>query len=389
MKKILIFLATAGLFTACSSDIELTKPDNFTEEIQFSVASIYSPATANMAKAMTRADEHTHTDWDDAHHANTLGVFGYGDESLSNVIFNNQKATATYADSKWFWRPSADKYWAEFTQYSSFDFFGYMLENATTLPAATITKDGSNFTLSFPATLTSPILTSGDNTPLICHAPHRTTVPGFAIPFKMDQTLTGYDIQFQLGEKMNALRYFVIKSVKIYGDNLPVGGTVSRTYTLTDGVWTAAPVTWKDITKYSVSAASAVAIASDWVITDKDADGYAANLAARTISSSTDWVKWGGATLGAGAFYAIPHADFTPTIEVTYDVYAKADLNGDKTTITRKDVKSTIVLNNSNFADLMGTTGEIQHIQIKIVPDYLYVLSDDDQTIGYLIVGRE
>lgn len=374
MKKILIFLAAAGLFTACSSDIELTKPDNFTEEIQFSVASIYSPTAANMAKAVTRAGEHNHIAWDDDHHANTLGVFGYGDESTENVIFDNQKVT--YADSKW----ATAKYWAEFTQYSSFDFFGYMLEDDDLvegkLPdAATVTKDGSNFTLSFPATLTSPILTSGDNTPLICHAPHRTTVPGFAIPFVMDQTLTGYDIQFQLGEKMSNLRYFVIKSVKIYGDDLPIGGTVSRTYTLTDGKWseTQAPVTWTGVTKFSVSAADAVAITSE----------------AKTISSSTDWVKWG--TDGSNAFYAIPHADFTPTIEVTYDVYAKADLNGDKTTITRKDVKSTIVLNENNFEALKsgtGTTGEIQHINIKIVPDYLYVLSDDDQAIGYLIVGK-
>lgn len=375
MKKILIFLATAGLFTACSSDIELTKPDNFTEEIQFSVASIYSPATANMAKAVTRAGEHSHSDhsdWNDAQHANTLGVFGYGDGDIANVIFNNQKAT--YAASKWSYTPA--KYWAEFTQYSSFDFFGYMLENATTLPTATVTKDGSNFTLSFPATLSSPILTSGDNTPLICHAPHRTTVPGFAIPFEMDQTLTGYDIQFQLGEKMSNLRYFVIKSVKIYGNNLPVGGTVSRTYTLTDGKWseTQAPVTWSALSLDAVPAANAVAIAS----TEK------------TISNQTDWVKWG--TDGSNAFYAIPHASFTPTIEVTYDVHAKSDLNSDETTITRKDVTSTIVLNQANFEALKsgtGTTGEIQHIQIKIVPDYLYVLSDDDQTIGYLIVGRE
>lgn len=396
MKKILIFLATAGLFTACSSDIELTKPDNFTEEIQFSVASIYSPATANMAKAVTRAGEHNHIIWNDAKHANTLGVFGYGDGDIANVIFDNQKATYADADSKWNYEPL--KYWPEFTQYSSFDFFGYMLEDddlvESNLPdAATITKDGSNFTLSFPATLTSPILTSGDNTPLICHAPHRTTVPGFTIPFKMDQTLTGYDIQFQLGEKMNALRYFVIKSVKIYGDNLPKGGTISRTYTLSGGTWTAAPVTWTDLTPATVSATDAVELAPDWVITDKENAGYAANLAARTVNTHTEWVKWGAAGLGNGAFYAIPHASFTPTIEVTYDVYTDIDGNGDdKYSLDRKDVKSTIVLNKDNFEALKsgtGTTGEIQHINIKIVPDYLYVLSDDDQTIGFLIVGRE
>lgn len=387
IKKALACLAAIALFTACNNDIEYTEPDNKTDMIQFSVASIDAPASSGKAKVASRAEGHTHITWDDAKHANTLGVFGYGDGSLSNVIFNNQKATYTYADSKWFWRPSADKYWAEFTQYSSFDFFGYMVENENPstddLPTATVTNEGNKYTLSFPYTLSSPILTSGDNTPLICHAPHRTTVPGFAIPFQMDQTLTGYDIQFQLGEKMSKLRYFVIKSVKVYGENLPVGGTVSRTYTLTD----AENVTWSDVTTASVSAANAVEIAKDWVINDKGAAGYAENLAARTISAkSTDWKKWGAAGLGKGAFYAIPHADFQPTIEVTYDVYAIDDNNKDESTITRKDVKSTIVLNKLNFTTLaLGTTGEIQHINIKIVPDYLYVLSDDDQVTGFLI----
>lgn len=385
IKKALACLAAIALFTACNNDIEYTEPDNKTDMIQFSVASIDAPASSGKAKVASRAGEHTHIAWNDDYHANTLGVFGYGDGKLSNVIFDNQKATATYADSKWFWRPSADKYWAEFTQYSSFDFFGYMLEDDDlaegNLPAATITKDGSNFTLSFPATLSAPILLSGDNTPLICHAPHRTTVPGFAIPFQMDQTLTGYDIQFQLGEKMSKLRYFVIKSVKVYGENLPVGGTVSRTYTLTDGVWKAEAVTWNVVTKASIAAgdADAIPLAPEWPTESNKAD--------RTISAvNTTWVKWGGSDLGKGAFYAIPHTDFQPTIEVTYDVYTDADANGEGGTLSRKNVKSTIVLNKTNFESLaLGTTGEIQHINIKIVPDYLYVLSDDDQVTGFLI----
>lgn len=380
MKKVLIYLTALTMLTACGSDIEYTEPDNKTNEIQFSVASIDAPGYANQAKAVSRAGEHKHIAWNDVQHANTLGVFGFCDGNLSNVIFDNQKVT--YSASKWVYKPA--KYWPEFSQYTSFDFFGYMVENAdpstATLPdAAKVTKDANKYTLSFAANLEKPILTSPDNTPLICHAPYHATVVGMPIPFQMDQTLTGYDIQFQLGEKMSKLRYFVIKSVKVYGDNLPVGGTVSRTYTLTDGKWseTQAPVTWSvpEDKKVTVSATSAVAITSE----------------AKTISSSTDWVKWGGATLGAGAFYAIPHADFTPTIEVTYDVYAKDDLNSDESTITRKEVTSTIVFNKSNFDALksgMGTTGEIQHINIKIVPDYLYVLSDDDQVTGFLIATK-
>lgn len=389
-------LAALAMFTACSNDIEYTEPNNKSDEIQFVVANIDMPTSEGMKAS--RADGHNHIAWNDAQHANTLGVFGFCDGNLSNVIFDNQKVT--YSASKWVYKPA--KYWPEFAaKYSSFDFFGYMLEDddlvESNLPdVATVTKDGSNFTLSFPATLSSPILTSGDNTPLICQAPYHTTVVGMPIPFQMDQTLTGYDVQFKLGEKMSNLRYFVIKAVKIYGENLPVGGTVSRTYTLTDGNWstTQAPVTWAPVTKNTLSSADAVSIASDWVINDKDDEGYAKNLAARTISAvnNTTWMKWGDdgddKTIDDGAFYAIPHADFQPTIEVTYDVYTDADANGKGGTLSRKDVKSTIVLNKTNFESLvLGTTGEIQHINIKIVPDYLYVLSDDDQITGFLIAN--
>ncbi len=366
------------MLTACGSDLEYTEPDNKTNEIQFSVASIDAPTSASKAKVASRAGEHTHITWDDAKHANTLGVFGYGDGILSNEVFNNQMVT--YSASKWVYEPA--KYWPEFSQYSSFDFFGYMVENASAMPTASVTKDAGKYTLSFAANLEKPILTSPDNTPLICHAPYHATVVGMPIPFQMDQTLTGYDIQFQLGEKMGKLRYFVIKSVKVYGENLPVGGTVSRTYTLTDGSWstTQAPVTWTTVTKATVSAVDAVAVAADWVTS--------ASQAKRTISAvnNTTWVKWGGSDLGEGAFYIIPHASSIPTIEVTYDVYTDADANGEGGTLSRKDVKSTIVLNKANFASLaLGTTGEIQHINIKIVPDYLYVLSDDDQVTGFLI----
>ena len=369
MKKVLIYLTALTMLTACGSDIEYTEPDNKTNEIQFSVASIDAPA-AGMAKAVSRA-EHGHEAWSDAKHANTLGVFGYGD--LSKVIFNNQKVTRS--GSEWVYAPP--KYWPEFNTSKSFDFFGYMVENASTMPEASVTNDGNEYTLTFAASIKKPVLTSPNNTPLICHAPYHTTVVGMPIPFQMDQTLTGYTVYFQLGEKMNKIRDFVIKGVKIYGNNLPVGGDVSRTYTLTDGVWTAGNVIWKNLTTASITKDAAIALAESW---PNDA-----NKDYRTINNTTEWMKWGGEeNFSDGAFYAIPASSFVPTIEVTYDVYSEGG------TLTRKDVKSTIVLNKSNFADLaVGTTGEIQKIKIKIVPDYLYVLSDDDQTTtGFLIVGE-
>ena len=366
MKKTLIYLAAAAMFTACSSDIDYTEPDNITDEITFSVGNIGMPS-----KIASRAGDHEHNPWNADVHANTLGVFGFCEGA---TIFDNQKVTYNSTGNKWEYSPK--KYWQEYADKTSFDFFGYMVEDAE-LPSATLTPSGSSYTLSFPASIETPILTSADNTPLICHAPVHTSFQKLAIPFQMDQALTGYCLQFQLGEKMDNIRDFVITSVKVYGNNLPVSGTVSRTYTLNGSNWTAGDVAWTDVTTSSVSADKAVSVP------------ISLNPSQVTVNTHTDWVKWGGSELTDGAFYIIPSATFTPTIEVTYDVVANDDNNDDGSTITRKDVKSKIILNTTNFKDLAtGKTGEIHPIRIKIVPDYLYVLSDDDHATGVLVVGK-
>lgn len=354
------------MFTACSSDIDYTEPDNITDEITFSVGNIGMPS-----KIASRAG-HDHTAWNADVHANTLGVFGLCNDGTE--IFKNQQLT--YNGSKWEYSPT--KYWKDYANKNS-DFFGYMVE-ADELPSdASLTSSGSSYTLSFPASIETPILTSADNTPLICHAPQHRTTEKFAIPFEMDQTLTGYCLQFQLGEKMDNIRDFVIKSVKIYGNNLPVSGTVSRTYTFTNDAWTAGTVVWTSVTTSNVTEADAVSIP------------ISSETKQVTVNTHTDWVKWGDKDkVTDGAFYAIPSESFTPTIEVTYDVVANDDNNGDNTTITRKDVKSTIILNTTNFSNLVAaTTGEIHPIRIKIVPDYLYVLSDDDHATGVLVVDNK
>lgn len=349
MKKTLIYLAAASLLASCSNDIDYTDPDNFTDEIAFSVGNVY---TLSSGHATTRASEHSHISWNAAVHANTLGVF-----DASKAVFDNQKVT--WNGEKWDYTPK--KYWTG----EALAFLGYMVEEDV-LPSASLSKDGNSYTLSFPAAISKPILTSADNTPLISHAPvDRSSSQKLAVPFEMDQTLTGYCLQFQLGEKMDRIRDFVIKSVKVYGNNLPVSGTVRRTYTFANDAWTAGDVTWIDVTPSS--------------------EKFTQELTAEElkVDTHTEWRQWGN------AFFAIPSATFTPTIEVTYNVVANDDNNGDNTIITRKDVKSTIILNTTNFKDLAsGTTGEIHPIRIKIVPDYLYVLSDDDHATGVLVVGK-
>lgn len=362
-KSILYISVAALLFIACSSDIEFTEPSNRTGAIQFLVGSVNSPVPDDTEKTVTRGDDHTHEPWNKDHHANTLGVFGIYGGKVSNKIFDNQKVTYNSTTEKWEYDPL--KYWTEFAAKTPLDFFGYMMETSEVAPdlpvSATLTPAGSAYTLSFPASISSPILLSPDKHPLICHTPSRIQ-SGNPITFDMDQTLTAYRLQFQLGEKMDNVRDFIITSVKIYGNNLPTGGTISRTYTFTDGKWTAGQVTW-DVTSSS--------------------DNVSENLITTyTKVNHTEWKE-------CNTFYIIPTENFTPTIEVTYDVFANDDNNADGSIITRKDVKSTIILNPTNFNDLAtGTTGEINPIKIKIVPDYLYVLSDDDQSTGFLVVDK-
>lgn len=376
MKKVSLYIAAAAMLTACSNDIDYTDSGYKNEDIQFAIARIAAPVAEGTSGAATRAGEHGHSAWDAAKHANTLGVFGYGDRLTK--VFDNQKAVNNAG--KWEYTPV--KYWGEYASCSSFDFFGYMVE-ADGLPAAYLYAMNNNtrFRLSFPASIEKPFIESADNTPLICHAPTHMESMGDAVPFQMDQTLVGYNVQFQLGEKMDYIRYFVIKSVKLYGDNLPISGNVERIFTYSGGAWTTGDVEWTSVSTTSIPESNPFVLCEAWQEQPESK---------RTVNTHSDWVKWGDeSSIEKGAFYVIPYASFNPTIEVTYDVYADKDFNNDGTQITRKDVKSKIILNTRNFKELasvMTTTGEIHPIKIKIVPSYLYVLSDDDmKTTGYLV----
>ncbi len=86
-------------------------------------------------------------------------------------------------------------------------------------------------------------------------------------------------------------------------------------------------------------------------------------------------------------FYAIPVAEFVPTISVTYNVRV-AEPNR---TITRENVTNTIVFNEDNFANLKNKKlasgwGKLCPLEIAIVPDHLYILADADQYIGTLAI---
>ena len=338
-------------------------------------------------------------------HPRNMGVFGYynfashsfkttGTETGGNnhAIFDNIQVD--YDTLTKTWSTKEEKRWDAYPN-SNFDFFGYMphsTEATLSKPSAT----ESTYLLTIPFSMQavngnpSPILAQKDlrQAPIICAKPEHkgsTTAGGSdatferVVTFLFDQTLTGYNLNFQLDQKMNAIRHFRIKGVKIYGkglndEGLATGGNVSRSYTWSNNEWTAKAIQWSNLNKVIITEEHAIQLAKD-----KNSETPFTPGANESIDiDDSKYHRWGT------TFYAIADASFVPTIAVTYDVILK-DEKGE--TVTRKDVTSTIILGNKYFETLNpAQTAAIYNINILIQPRYLYVLADQDAYTGHLLI---
>lgn len=369
----------AGL-TACSSnDMPVQHSDQY-DNITF---------TVETQKVATRANEYVK--YDSNIHPEQMGVFGYqaasqqSGQAMPNV-FDNQKVTFDKTQSTWEY--GEPKKWEDYKDARFFDFLAYMpyhenTANTEKQASITIQTDAANktetYTLSVPYNPTtyasaSPFVFDSKNAPIICALPEHREVKGedgnkksfdHTIRFKFDQTLIGYKLLFRLDQKMGAIRQFHIKKVQIT-DEIPTSGTITRNFTYDKNTqeWTAEGIQWTGITLQEFTNANPV------VIPYKEST---------LVVTSTDYAQWGG------TFYTIPYKDFEPTIQVTYDVEMKAQ---DGTTpVTRKDVTSSIILNNRNFNSFNSSaTATIYPIRILIQPRYLYVLTDQDAYTGHLLI---
>ena len=388
-KKQYITLLTTVLIglNACeSSDLPIQHADSY-DYITFAVKT---------QKTQTRAQ--VYEGYDANRHPHTLGVFGYYNlpahdfasaEGTNHAIFNNE--TVNYDETSGNWKTNPERKWDDYKN-NNFDFFGYMPQNAK----ASLTKSStseSTYVLSIPYTiplindLSSPILFEKDlrEAPIICALPEHkegTTAAGTektferVVEMKFDQTMTGYYLNFQLDTRMNKLRHFRIKGVKLYG-TLPTGGTLSRSYTFNGNSWTAEAIKWTDLQTKEFDATNGIALAKD-----KDAKNPAPPAANDTLNlNDTKFRRWGA------TFYAPSTTQFIPTIAVTYDVTMEDE--NKKEITTRKDVTSTIILNNQYFSTLKPeSTATIYPINILIQPRFLYVLADQDAWSGFLLVDK-
>ena len=350
---------------------------------------------ARTQKMTTRADDR-YESYDPVlrMHPQIMGVFGYynfathsfettGTETggKNHAIFDNIQVD--YSTSTKTWSPKEEKRWDAYPD-SNFDFFGYMphsTEATLSKPSAT----ESTYLLTIPFSMPSPILAQKDLrlAPIICAKPEHkgsTTAGGSdatfgrVVTFLFDQTLTGYNLNFQLDQKMNAIRHFRIKGVKIYGKGLATEGNVSRSYTWSNNEWTAKAIQWNNLKKVNITEENAIKLARD----ENSEKPFTPGDNESMDIDDSKYHRWGT------TFYAIADASFVPTIAVTYDVILK-DEKGE--TVTRKDVTSTIILGNKYFETLNpAQTAAIYNINILIQPRYLYVLADQDAYTGHLLI---
>ena len=379
-------VALANLFTACeSSDMPVQHADS-NDSISFSVQS---------EQIVTRTNPYE--SYNPARHPSNMGVFGYydiekydkltGNQSTAippNPIFDNTEVS--YQDSTASWTYTPKKKWDEYKGAQTFDFFAYMpQQSGVQLSRAS----AQAYTLSIPFDMSkSPLTYDVTQAPLICAKPdHKegTNATGTQftfdrlIKFKLDQTLTGYQLLFKLDPKMGAIREFHIKRVTFTGE-LATSGTVCRTYTWNGNDWTAGDRLWTDLIRTNFNNSPFV-IANKKASQSNEGEVSTSEDAPLTVTSD-DYVQWGS------TFYTIPDSKFNPTIQVTYDVvFVDKTHTDNESIVTRKDVTSAITLNKSNFNKLTtGGIALINPIRILIQPRYLYVLADEDAYTGHLLV---
>lgn len=354
MRNTIYAMLAVGMLTACSSDdLPLTQSDE-ARVITFS---------ASMEKVITRATE-GHRDWSKVTDPLSMNVFGWvgKDNILKGVRVDYTEGENT---DKWTYAP--EKYWADYIiDNKDYGFVACMPYNE----GAEASYEGGKYTVSMPVSIPKGILMNTQELPMISHLNSNPTV-GQVVKFDMDQTLAGFDIRFSLDKDMLNLRYFDIKEVKI-SENMPTSGTVKCGFTKSDlgHIQDISSFEWTGITNTECAETS---------IIHKNSVGSPTHLEVKVNGETTEnWAKWGE------PFYAIPSVTFNPKITVKYDVHT---IYAGKDEITRKDVVSSIIFNNDNFGyGSAPKAGNRYPIRIKIMPKYLYVLADVDQTYGYLLI---
>lgn len=322
------FLLTAS----CTSEVADVLPDGSSE---INVA---------LTKGISTRAVSGYRNWDAQSDPSTMGVIALADNDT--YIYNNQSFSAPSEGEAWDITTGTKAKWSTYATASTLDFFGYM----PYMSGASVSRNANTWTLTLnnvPGVSAVPYLAV--TAPVRYTSAYGNLTP---VPLQMDQLMTAFEFQFQLGEAMGNLRTFKITKVKM--SEIPATATVAQAYTI-DGTWAKGEESISNIASGKTSAE--VANAEGIKI------GY--NHSAEAVAFPS-------------MIYMLPFnlSTVTPKIEVTYDVY---DQDGFKT----RSTTSEIVLNEKNFGTIgTAVSAHKNVIRIQIVPDVLKVLSDADQSIG-------
>ncbi len=181
------------------------------------------------------------------------------------------------------------------------------------------------------------------------------------LTFRMDHVLAKLTFSFTnpTGKSFSDLRQIVIKTVEVKTDWSPrwnilcsMGNPLS--YGITEG-------SSSEAVNYSITNNSSQQIGEETV------EGYLVEQKPYNQSASTAF----------GSCYLVPNAGHKVAIKATYDVY---DKNGTLIRAGEKAVNNNLVITRKNTSGNYNPieAGTEYKVNVKVIPDYLYVLGDDD-----------
>ena len=362
-------MMVAGLLAGCS---EGDMPEVYSDdagEIKFNT---------NLMGAA--GDDHVHRPWQD------------GDPTKIFVSWFDKDGTAkgqdievSHSETGWSYTAPDDNShkWSKYVGITSLDFIGVLANS----------KDGITIGNDRITIESLPTVALEEKNIFVCHTPTYVAMPTAIynvqpVGMVFDRIYSRFSISFQLSEAMSKLRHIHITDVQINGVNTVTNYTQS--YTKAGTEWT------KEKATYTASTAASTTLSLKGTATSYFLPlGYGMN--------QTDYVKFGTASAGftykekeANApayntcpevantpseyFYVLP-GTAAPTITVSYVVY---DEWGYETRQATQQIELKETVFKKDFTSILAA--DTYDLKIKIVPDYLYVLSDADQVAGILVV---
>lgn len=377
---------TASLLFSCSQD-----EDAGTVYSNEHPDSRYITLTADAGVEMgTRAVTAGYHQYDRTIDPTTMSGWGYMDGVVCAKLNNKKFANQLNDKTKFYWwnyDPNVDtnkEPWVENWTTEKYIFFAAMPYNSSS-------KLKRNNASSFSMTIKASGIANKEDNVLICKAPVERDKAGGKdpVPMQFDNVLSGYQVQFKLGEKMSKLRHFHITGVTVSG-RVPNNSSYTVVYTKTGTTWNykiqppSTSITMAKKTKELIAASSSpVPSGTPNYYTPINSTEWRAFGQGYKDDDANTSVDFSSYYPSPAYFYLIPSIISDIRLEVTYDIY---DEDGYMT----RTSSNTIELSADNFDNLttvMDSHAGLMHtINILIVPDHLYVLSDADQASGVLVV---